>query len=90
MRFFFPSGTRRVREVYRAVRARAGVLLHTCPLILLLYMCVFFPPQVHEFAQSIAQFARVLELRPAYTEARANLERTRETVCEWEAYADVC
>jgi hypothetical protein len=59
------------------------------PLILLLYVCVFFS-QVHEFAQSIAQFARVLELRPAYTEARANLERTRETVCDWGAYADVC
>ncbi len=44
---------------------------------------------MHEFAQSIAQFARVLELRPAYTEARANLERTRETVCDWEAYVDV-
>ncbi len=39
--------------------------------------------EVQLFSEAIRHFEHVLVLRPSYSEARANMERNKETVCDW-------
>ena len=40
--------------------------------------------EVHMFAASIKHFEHALTIQPAFVEARANMERNKETVCDWD------
>jgi protein O-GlcNAc transferase len=44
--------------------------------------------EVHLFSESIKHFEYALVLQPSFVEVRANLERNRETVCDWEGHGE--